>query len=182
MTYDIPNHHVLVHICKVELNEINMKWITKKFIGMKGSFGIGMKCYFWVVSKLKICLLHFIYCYCSAHLFSMFPFTIPWNHQKTFIFCNDFRDNWKKIFQRKRLILPWGVFHKVRMQFNPGFLTPFSSWYAHLRLWDIPFPLPPTYNGYIKFSCLHHLTHNAFKYLSKKSYKTLNQLKNNRKQ
>ena len=37
---------------------------------------------------------------------------------------------------------------------------------------------PPTYDGYKEFSCHHYLTHNAFKYFSKKSYETLNQLKN----
>ena len=105
--------------------------------------------------------------------------------------------NINKVLERNGLMLPWGVFDEVHMRLNSDFwnhpsLSPCAHTYA--------FRLAPssTHDAYIKpssqssppfpkhtythiYTHFHHLTNNAFKYLSKKSYRTLNQLKNSRK-
>ena len=57
-----------------------------------------------------------------------------------------------------------------------------SPLYAHVHFWATP---SPTHDAYIKSPCQptpNHLTRNAFKYAFIKSYQTVDQLKNNRKQ
>ena len=57
-------------------------------------------------------------------------------------------------------------------------LPPFSLYDAYIKSPCQPSPLPPTR----KITCYHHLTYNAFKYLSIKSCQLLIQLKENREQ
>ena len=163
----------MIHIYKDELDEINIKLITNKFIKVRQSrivtFGLLI---------LRICLFWFIYRYCLTNLFSILPFSTPWNQ------LEKIENKWVNVTMRGLRLSSYAAQFWI-LEPPPPSTHMYAFGLPYFSLYDVyikppcqPPPEPPSH----KLTRYNHLTYNAFKYLPIKSYQLLIQLKQNREQ
>ena len=114
----------MIHIYKDELDEIDIKLITnefiKEFIKVKESrivtFGLLI---------LIICLLWFIYRYCSTNFFSILPFNIPWNQ------LENIKNKWVNVSMKGPPLSTYAT--------QLWILDPLPPFYLHVCFWATTF-------------------------------------------